>query len=295
MEIRCAGCGTIAVMPDGWRGEKDVPDGWTLWGGIASPQPLVAAVGLPPDTAAADTAGITWSNVTAHLHLAAINGQSDVAAAPATAEIAWGKVAAMFAQIGWQMPDADYLLWVCSERCFAAAQQMISDVGSSGDGSRNGTLPAGTAPTLIAIDHDDYYAKHVGHTADGRQFLLTTPFLPNLRDYATGKGDEGQEFVALFLFDVGGNFLDAQIDAFGPRKKMDRQRRDEIYDNRLRDLGAVTFDRIQVRPFAVNRFGTTFGLLVREPEEDDESWWVELHPGNYMAFSEPWDSGVYDT
>jgi len=30
MEIRCATCGATAVMPDGWRGMKDVPDGWTL-------------------------------------------------------------------------------------------------------------------------------------------------------------------------------------------------------------------------------------------------------------------------
>jgi hypothetical protein len=76
---------------------------------------------------------------------------------------------------------------------------------------------------------------------------------------------------------------------------VDDQRAREIYKGRLRELGTVRFDRIQVRPFAVNRFGTTFGLLVSKPEEDDDIWWVELHPGNYMAFREPWDSGVYDT
>jgi hypothetical protein len=60
-------------------------------------------------------------------------------------------------------------------------------------------------------------------------------------------------------------------------------------------LGTVSFDRILVRPFAVLRFGTAFGLLIRKPEDDDDIWWVEMHPGNYMAFSEPWDSGGYDT
>jgi hypothetical protein len=150
-------------------------------------------------------------------------------------------------------------------------------------------LPAGPPPTLIAIDHDDYHAEHVGHTADGRQFFLTTPFLPFY------EGDGGQEFVALFLFDADGNFLDAQIDALGTRAEVDDARGEEIYQARLRELGTVRFGRIEVRPFAVNRFGTTFGLLVSDREDDDEPWWVELHPGNYMAFHEPWDSGEYDT
>jgi hypothetical protein len=46
----------------------------------------------------------------------------------------------------------------------------------------------------------------------------------------------------------------------------------------------------------VQRFGTTFGLVPRAPDEDDEDgrWSVEMHPGNYMAFFEPWE-GDYDT
>ncbi|WP_218105266.1 hypothetical protein [Micromonospora rhizosphaerae] len=145
-------------------------------------------------------------------------------------------------------------------------------------------------PTLIAIDHDDYYAEHVGHTADGRQFFLTTPFVP-----ADPEAGEGDEFVARFLFDSAGHLLEATIDAFGPRHLMDREARRRTYEARLAQLGPVTFGRIEVAPFEVQRSGTTFGLIPRPPEEDGESWWVELHPGNYMAFTEPWDSGEYDT
>jgi hypothetical protein len=36
-------------------------------------------------------------------------------------------------------------------------------------------------------------------------------------------------------------------------------------------------------------------LIVREPEDEDDVFAVELLPGNYMAFFEPWDSGEYDT
>ena len=54
------------------------------------------------------------------------------------------------------------------------------------------SVPAGTdvhneAPPLIAIDPDDYQAESVGHLADGRQFFLTTPYVP-----------VGDEFVALY-------------------------------------------------------------------------------------------------
>jgi hypothetical protein len=76
---------------------------------------------------------------------------------------------------------------------------------------------------------------------------------------------------------------------------MDSEQRREVYLQRLQDLGEVAFGRIEVQPFAIERFGTTFGLVLREPEDDDDEWAVEVQPGNYMAFFEPWDSGDYDT
>ena len=144
-------------------------------------------------------------------------------------------------------------------------------------------------PELIAIGHDDYHAEYVGHLSDGRQFFLTAPFEP-----AIG-GKQGCEYVALFTFDAEGNLLDAQIDSLGPRESLDHDTRQRCRDQRFKSLGDVTFGRIEVRPFAVERFGTIFGLLVREPEDEEDIWAVEMQPGNYMAFFEPWDSGEYDT
>ena len=146
-------------------------------------------------------------------------------------------------------------------------------------------------PDLVAINCDDYHAKHVGRSSDGRQFFLTTPFEPAS---AIGASDGG-EFVALYLFDSTGALLDAKIDAFGPRATVDQNELQRVYKERLQELGDVTFDRIEVAPFAVERFGTSFGLILREPEEEDDPWAVEVEPGNYMAFFEPWDSGDYDT
>ncbi len=144
-------------------------------------------------------------------------------------------------------------------------------------------------PTLIAIDHDDYHASHIDRLSDGRQFFLTSPFVP-----AIG-GSAGREFVAVYLFDKRGRFLEARIDDMGTRAELDEQRARAVFEQRLAELGPVEYVRIEVQPFEVQRFGTTFGLVPRPSEEDDGDWWVEVQPGNYMAFHEPWDSGEYDT
>lgn len=145
------------------------------------------------------------------------------------------------------------------------------------------------APKLIAIDHDDYHAEHIGKTPNGNQFFLTTPFEP------AASNKNGSEYVALFLFDSKGKFLEAKIDDFGPRGSFEDEERRKLYLKRLADLGEVSFCRIEVEPFSIERFGTNFGLIPREPEDEDDIWAVELLPGNYMAFFEPWDSGDYDT
>ena len=146
-------------------------------------------------------------------------------------------------------------------------------------------------PRLVAIDHDDYHAEHVGRTSDGRQFFLTTPFEPAS---AVGANDGG-EFVALYVFDTAGKLLEARIDAFGPRATVNEESVRRVYQQRLQELGEVSYERIEVAPFTIERFGTTFGLVPREPEDEDDVWAIEAQPGNYMAFFEPWDSGDYDT
>lgn len=144
-------------------------------------------------------------------------------------------------------------------------------------------------PKLIAIDHDDYHATHVGRTADGRQFFLTTPFVP-----AVGR-KPGREFIALFLFDRKGQFVEARIEDLGTRADMNREEAQRLFELRFSELGEVELDRIEIAPFQVERFGTIFGLIPRPPETDGDGWWVELHPGNYMAFHAPFESGEYYT
>jgi hypothetical protein len=145
-----------------------------------------------------------------------------------------------------------------------------------------------TPPTLIALDSDEYHAQHVGRLPDGRQIFVTTPFVP------AGDGDRGREFIAAYVFDITGALIDARIDDLGPRKQVNESEALRLLHGRWTELGPVSPGRIQVQPFSIQRFGITFGLIPRVSDDDDE-WWVECEPGNYMAFHEPWDSGEYDT
>ncbi len=143
-------------------------------------------------------------------------------------------------------------------------------------------------PETFPIRQDDYHAKHIGRTADGNQFFLTTPFV------AANDEEPGCEFIALFLFDQNGNLIETKIDNLGPRATMDRNEAGRLFNERLASLGRVEFCHIQVAPFQLHRFDTIFGLIPREPEDEDDERYIELHPGNYMAFYPPWD-GYYDT
>ncbi len=143
-------------------------------------------------------------------------------------------------------------------------------------------------PEAICIDPDDYHARNVGVTRGRRQFLLTTPFTPPVA------GRARREFVALFLFDLSGGLVEAKIDDLGAAATLDQAKRSRCYEHRLAQLGRVSRQRIKVRPFSVRMHGEVFGLIATY-DDDAEMWWVELQPGNYMAFSEPWDSGTYDT
>lgn len=148
-----------------------------------------------------------------------------------------------------------------------------------------------TEPKKIAINHDDYHAAYIGRTSDARQFFLTTPFEPAL------SGRPGCEYIALFLFDLAGNFRDAIIDTLGPRGSYPREEKIARLHARLDELGEVSFERIEIKPFSVCHNDVEMGLIARTFEGADEQqlWAVELLPGNFMAFFEPWDSGYYDT
>jgi hypothetical protein len=146
-------------------------------------------------------------------------------------------------------------------------------------------------PKRIRINHDDYHASLVGKAKDGRQFFITQPFVPG-----------GHDFVALYLFDKDGAFLDANIHDLGKRDSdvlpgnalIDDENVETLQKRMLAELGVVRLGNIKVCPFRYESHGVIFGLIAQAPEEDDEEWNVIAEPGDYMAFYPPWD-GDYDT
>jgi hypothetical protein len=139
-------------------------------------------------------------------------------------------------------------------------------------------------PKLVAVDHDDYHARYVGRTKDGRQFFLDIPFVPGAR-----------EFIALYVFDKAGRLVSATIDDLGPRETLDKPAREARRDALLASLGPFEYRRIRVAPFRIEMFGVEFGFIPQPPEEPGEDWSVIVEPGNCMCFWPPWTSGVYDT
>ncbi len=150
------------------------------------------------------------------------------------------------------------------------------------------------APERIWIVLDDYHASHVGFTAKGQQFFLTGLFIAQLND------KPGNEFEALFLFDKQGDLVEAEVIELGPRATLDEELVRRWRSERLAEIGPVSYEDIWVKPFAVERFDVMMGLLPfwygdEDGDEEEGHWTVELHPGNFMAFYAPWDSGMYDT
>ena len=139
------------------------------------------------------------------------------------------------------------------------------------------------APSRIRINHDDYAARFIGKTADRRQFFLTSPFVPCER-----------EFLALYIWNENGRFLEATIEDMGRREELNLDTHRNRKAQLLEGFGEVRFCDICVAPFQIERFGVVFGLVANAPEEHCKTWWVSAEPGDYMAFYPPWN-GDYDT
>lgn len=140
-------------------------------------------------------------------------------------------------------------------------------------------------PDRILVVPDDLHARHVGVTADGRQFFLTYPFVES--DGAV----PGCDYVALYVFDSAGTLIRHAIEALGPPGATAPQVA-QIEEKLLATVRPTTASSITVRPFAVAAHGASFGLVARRVLGE---WRVSAEPGDYLAFHAPWDSGAYDT
>ena len=142
-----------------------------------------------------------------------------------------------------------------------------------------------TGPDLIRIAPDNYHAQWVGEAPDGRLFFATHPFVPGHGPTAA------REFIALYLWRKDGSFDEARItelsgDAGDAKNSLER-----FLVEQLGPAESLTIRTIDVATFSVERDGIAFGLIYRRSEDTE---YVEVLPGNYMAFYPPWN-GEYDT
>ena len=185
------------------------------------------------------------------------------------------------------MRNSLFLLLVALVSCSAdqSANQARSTLikRSATVSTQSGTKDS-RSPKRIRIVPDDHHAVWVGRTDDETLFFVTTPFVPAI-------DDDGREFAAVFFWNSDGSFREARLHDLGIRDDLPDGAVGTLVEELVSSLSGARRSAIDVEPFQVEKWGTTFGLIYTEFEGDE---WVELLPGNFMAFTPPWN-GYYDT
>jgi hypothetical protein len=141
-------------------------------------------------------------------------------------------------------------------------------------------------PKRITIVPDDYHVPYAGTAEDGRRFFLSD----ELFDMESG-------YVGLFLWKADGAFDEVKVGEVGraaglPPGQAGPAGADELVASRLAELGRYVLEPIEVEPFAKEVDGVTFGWVGNEFEG---VYSINIEPGNFIAYYEPWDGLDYDT
>ena len=161
--------------------------------------------------------------------------------------------------------------------CSAAEEPTATDPGAD----------TGQKPDRFRIVPDDYHVPYAGTAEDGRRFYLSQ----ELFHHDTG-------YVGLFLWDADGTFDRVEVDevprAEGvPVGQAVPQGADDLVDARLAELGDYTLEPITVEPFIERVRGVKFGWHVGQYDNGD--WFINIEPGDFIAYYYPWDGLEYDT
>jgi len=137
---------------------------------------------------------------------------------------------------------------------------------------------------------DSYHLQHVGLTAQGNGYWI---------DIQLAAEKEGvRDFVAAYIFDEKGNLISAEVIDRGLRSSNPAQTVQEIIVRLKKKIEAKDTTEIRVKPFSVSFYGHTFGLVIREADEEDEvsdETLIDAVPGYTLMFYGPWNSCNYDT
>lgn len=144
------------------------------------------------------------------------------------------------------------------------------------------------APERFTIAPDDYHVPYAGTAEDGRRFFLSRElFRPG-----------GSAYVGLFLWQADGTFDEVRVDEVSrpdgvPPGQAAPAGSRELVRARLAELGDYVLEPVEVEPFTEEVDGVTFGWKVGR--YDDGSYYINIEPGDFIAYYAPWDGLGYDT
>jgi hypothetical protein len=142
------------------------------------------------------------------------------------------------------------------------------------------------APERFTIVPDDYHVPYAGTAQDGRKFFLSEELF-----------GQGGAYVGLFLWNADGTFDEVRVDTVArpgvlPPGQAAPAGAQALIDARLAELGNYRLEPIEVEPFLENINGETFGW---EVGQEDGEYYINIEPGDFISYSEPWDGLEYDT
>ncbi len=145
------------------------------------------------------------------------------------------------------------------------------------------------APTRFRIVPDDYHVPYAGTAGDGRRFFLSEEL------FSPGTG---AAYVGLFLWHADGTFDEIRVDRVRrpdglPPGQAAPAGAEKLVARRLAELGDYVLEPIEVEPFTEKVHGVTFGW--RLGRYDDGSYYLNIEPGDFIAYYAPWDGLDYDT
>ncbi|WP_369370475.1 hypothetical protein AB1046_16995 [Promicromonospora sp. Populi] len=148
---------------------------------------------------------------------------------------------------------------------------------------------AGEAPERFTIVPDDYHVPYAGTAEDGRKFFLSEELFSL---------DSGFAYVGVFLWNADGTFDEVRVDTVDrsdglPPGQPGGAGAEDLVAARLAELGDYVLEPIEVEPFTQDVDGVTFGWNVDRYE--DGTYYINIEPGDFIAYYEPWDGLGYDT
>jgi hypothetical protein len=143
------------------------------------------------------------------------------------------------------------------------------------------------APERFTIVPDDYHVPYAGTAEDGRKFFLSEELF-----------DGDSAYVGVFLWNADGTFDEVRVDTLDrpdtlPPGQAGQAGAEDLVDTRLAELGDYVLEPIEVEPFTLDVDGVTFGWKV--DKYDDGTYFINIVPGDFIAYYEPWDGLGYDT